>query len=102
MSPALALRRHRLPRFWLGLTLGLVASGVGAAYWWEQQLPQRLEKAALGKCAEGVEDLGEAGLLEGLRSADHRDFEVQLFVRGAFELLLGLGEFLDQFEEFWE
>lgn len=33
-------------RFWLGLTLGLVASGVGAAYWWEQQLPQRLEQAA--------------------------------------------------------
>jgi len=42
----LALRRHRLPRFWLGLTLGLVASGLGAAYWWEQQLPQRLEQAA--------------------------------------------------------
>ena len=43
---ALALRRHRLPRFWLGLTLGLVASGLGATYWWEQQLPQRLEQAA--------------------------------------------------------
>jgi len=42
----LALRRHRLPRFWLGLTLGLVASGVGAAYWWERQLPYRLEQAA--------------------------------------------------------
>ncbi len=42
----MALRRHRLPRFWLGLTLGLVASGVGAAYWWERQLPQRLEQAA--------------------------------------------------------
>lgn len=44
--PALAIRRHRLPRFWLVLTLGLVASGVGAAYWWEKQLPQRLEQAA--------------------------------------------------------
>jgi hypothetical protein len=42
----LAIRRHRLPRFWLVLTLGLVASGVGAAYWWEKQLPQRLEAAA--------------------------------------------------------
>jgi hypothetical protein len=42
----LAIRRHRLPRFWLVLTLGLVASGVGAAYWWEKQLPQRLEQAA--------------------------------------------------------
>ncbi|MEX0589349.1 MAG: hypothetical protein WD136_08845 [Cyanobium sp.] len=42
----MALRHHRLPRFWLGLTLGLVACGVGAAYWWEQQLPGRLEQAA--------------------------------------------------------
>ena len=42
----LALRRHRLPRFWLALTLGLVACGVATAYWWEQQLPRRLEQAA--------------------------------------------------------
>ncbi len=42
----MALRRHRLPRFWLGLTLGLVACGLGATYWWEQQLPKRLEQAA--------------------------------------------------------
>ena len=42
----MALRRHRLPRFWLGLTLGLVACGIGATYWWEQQLPQKLEQAA--------------------------------------------------------
>jgi len=42
----LAIRRHRLPRFWLVLTLGLVAAGVGSAYWWEKQLPERLEQAA--------------------------------------------------------
>lgn len=42
----MALRRNRLPRFWLGLTLGLVAAGVGGAYVWERQLPQRLEQAA--------------------------------------------------------
>jgi hypothetical protein len=42
----LAIRRHRLPRFWLALTLGLVAAGVGAAHWWEAQLPDRLEQAA--------------------------------------------------------
>jgi tetratricopeptide (TPR) repeat protein len=42
----LAIRRHRLPRFWLVLTLGLVAAGVGSAYWWEKQLPGRLEAAA--------------------------------------------------------
>ncbi|MFM7549436.1 MAG: hypothetical protein ACKO8I_11330 [Cyanobacteriota bacterium] len=41
----MALRRHRLPRFWLGLTLGLVAVGVGGVYWWERQLPSRLEAA---------------------------------------------------------
>ncbi len=40
------LRRHRLPRFWLALTLGLVATGVGGAWWWESQLPGRLEAAA--------------------------------------------------------
>ena len=28
------------------LTLGLVASGVAAAYWWEKQLPARLEQAS--------------------------------------------------------
>ncbi|MFU8884798.1 MAG: hypothetical protein ACNA8O_04990 [Cyanobacteriota bacterium] len=42
----LALRHHRLPRFWLGLTLGLVAMGLGGVYWWEGQLPARLEQAA--------------------------------------------------------
>jgi len=42
----LAIRRHRLPRFWLVLTLGLVAAVVGSAYWWEKQLPERLEQAA--------------------------------------------------------
>jgi len=42
----LAIRRHRLPRFWLVLTLGLVGAAVGAAYWWEKQLPQRLGDAA--------------------------------------------------------
>ena len=41
----MALRRHRLPRFWLGLTLGLVLSGVGATYVWERQLPGRLAAA---------------------------------------------------------
>lgn len=41
-----ALRRHRLPRFWLALTLGLVTTGVGLVYWWERQLPSRLEASA--------------------------------------------------------
>lgn len=42
----MALRQHRLPRFWLGLTLGLLGCAVGGVYWWEGQLPGRLETAA--------------------------------------------------------
>ena len=45
-SIALALRHHRLPRLWLGLTLGVVALGLGTVYWWERELPERLEQAA--------------------------------------------------------
>jgi len=41
----LALRRHSLPRYWLGLTLGGVALLCGLAYWWERQLPERLAAA---------------------------------------------------------
>ena len=44
-QPPLALRRH-LPSFWLIATLGGVASLCGYAYWWEQQLPDRLREAA--------------------------------------------------------
>ena len=42
----MALRHHRLPRFWLGVTLGLVTAAIGTAAWWERQLPQRLSEAA--------------------------------------------------------
>lgn len=42
----MALRQHRLPQFWLGLTLGLVLVATGGVYWWERQLPRRLEEAA--------------------------------------------------------
>ena len=41
----MALRRHRLPRYWLGLTLGLVMVGIGGTYLWERQLPERLRRA---------------------------------------------------------
>jgi len=61
----LALRRHRLPRFWLGLTLGLVAAVVGGTYWWERQLPQRLEQAAARGDLEACLRYGEQ--LEALR-----------------------------------
>lgn len=42
----MALRRHRLPRLWPGLTLGLALAGLGGAHWWQRQLPQRLQQAA--------------------------------------------------------
>ena len=42
----MVLRRHKLPRFWLALTLGSVALFIGVVYWWEQQLPQRIDEAA--------------------------------------------------------
>ena len=41
----MALRRHRLPRYWLGLTLGSVTLLCATAYWWERQLPDRLATA---------------------------------------------------------
>jgi hypothetical protein len=40
-----ALRRHRLPRFWLAFTLGPVLLLVGLVYWWERQLPARIQQA---------------------------------------------------------
>lgn len=42
----MALRRHRLPRFWLAFTLGPVLLLVGLVYWWERQLPARIQQAA--------------------------------------------------------
>ncbi len=44
--PSLALRRHRLPRFWLLLTLGPVLASLAAVYWWERQLPAQQRLAA--------------------------------------------------------
>lgn len=41
----MALRRHRLPRFWLAFTLGPVLLLVGLVYWWERQLPARIQQA---------------------------------------------------------
>lgn len=51
------------------LTLGLVAAGVGSAYWWEKQLPQRLEQAAaagrLDDCLRYGEQLASLRWLGG-------------------------------------
>ena len=70
MHTALALRHHRLPRYWLGLTLGLVAAAVGGVHWWEQQLPFKLQEAAragrLDACIRYADQLAALRWLGGL------------------------------------
>ena len=74
MHTALALRHHRLPRYWLGLTLGLVAVGVGGVHWWEQQLPLKLQGAAragrLDACIRYADQLGALRWLGGRAPQD--------------------------------
>jgi tetratricopeptide (TPR) repeat protein len=70
----LALRRHRLPRFWLAITLGSVVAAIGLGYWWERQLPRRLEKAAssgqLDDCLRYSEQLAALSWLPGRSPLD--------------------------------
>ncbi len=65
----MALRRHRLPRFWLAITLGSVAAAIGLGYWWERQLPVRLEQAStsgrLDDCLRYSEQLAALSWLPG-------------------------------------
>lgn len=65
----MALRRHRLPRFWLAITLGSVALGVAGVYWWERQLPAKIEQAAgrgdLDACLNYSEQLAALSWLPG-------------------------------------
>jgi hypothetical protein len=74
MPIALALRHHRLPRYWLGLTLGLVAAGVGGVHWWEQQLPSKLQEAAsagrLDACIRYADQLAALRWLGGRAPQD--------------------------------
>ncbi len=65
----MALRQHRLPRFWLAITLGSVAISLGLVYWWERQLPSRIERAAatgqLDDCLRYGEQLAALSWLPG-------------------------------------
>lgn len=75
ISPApLALRQHRLPRFWLALTLGSVALAVGGVYWWERQLPARIQGAVsrgdLESCLRYGEQLSALSWLPGREPLD--------------------------------
>jgi len=70
IAPApLALRQHRLPRFWLALTLGSVALAVGGVYWWERQLPDRIASAVsrgdMQSCLRYGEQLAALSWLPG-------------------------------------
>ena len=58
-----------------------------------------MDGLALSHGAEGLKDLGEGGLLEGLGCPDEGDLEVHLFVRGPFDAGFGLCELFDEFEE---
>lgn len=73
-SPPLALRRHRLPRFWLAITLGSVAAAIGLGYWWERQLPVRLERASVSgridDCLRYSEQLAALSWLPGRSPQD--------------------------------
>ncbi|MEB3322266.1 MAG: hypothetical protein VKI81_05530 [Synechococcaceae cyanobacterium] len=66
---SVALRRHRLPRFWLALTLGSLAVTIGVVYWWERQLPRRLAEAIaegrIDDCLRYSEQLAALSWLPG-------------------------------------
>ena len=65
----LAQQRHKLPRIWLGVTLGGVLAILAGAYWWERQLPIRLRQAEqrgdLVSCLRYSEQLAALSWLPG-------------------------------------
>lgn len=92
------LRTHKLPRFWLVLTVGLVASGLGAARWWQGQLPERLQQAAargdLEACLRYSEQLAALQWLPGRAPIDQsrcrRLRAAGLWAQGQWRDALGL------------
>lgn len=94
----LALRRHRLPRLWLALTLGSLLTGVGLVYWWERQLPARIERAAtsgnLEDCLRFGEQLAALSWLPGGSPQEQgrcrRDRASQLWQQRQWQAALGL------------
>jgi hypothetical protein len=94
----LALRRHRLPRFWLALTLGSVLAAIGLVYWWERQLPARIQGAAaagrLDECLRLSEQLAALSWLPGRSSNEEaqcrRERAAQLWQQGDWRASLNL------------
>ena len=80
------------------LTLGLVAAGVGTAYWWEKQLPQRLQEAAeqgrLDECLNYGEQLAALRWLGGKAPQEQgrcrREKAAELWRKGAWAEALQL------------
>lgn len=97
LSP-LALRQHRLPRFWLALTLGSVALAVGGVYWWERQLPGRIQAAVsrgdVESCLRYGEQLSALSWLPGREPLEQgrcrRERARQLWQSGRWEAALQL------------
>ena len=94
----MAPRRPRLPRFWLALTLGTVATALGVVYWWERQLPQRITAAAasgqLDACLRYGEQLSALSWLPGRAPLEQgrcrRDKAIQLWSQGRWAEALRL------------
>lgn len=92
----MVLPRHRLPRFWLALTLGSVLAVVGGMYWWERQLPARIRAAAtsgrLEDCLRLSEQLAALSWLPGRSPAEEgrcrRDRASQLWGQGDWKQAL--------------
>lgn len=94
----MALQRHRLPRIWLGLTLGGVLACVAGAYWWERQLPDRLRQAErrgdMVSCLRYSEQLAALSWLPGSTPLEmgrcRRQRALQLWRQGRREEALRL------------
>lgn len=88
----MALLHHRLPRFWLALTLGSLLVAVGGLYWWERQLPGRLQQAQargdLDACLRFSEQMAALSWLPGgtplQQGRCRRDKATQLWQRRAW------------------
>ncbi|MEB3361859.1 MAG: hypothetical protein VKI42_07020 [Synechococcaceae cyanobacterium] len=94
----MALLRHRLPRIWLGVTLGGVLTLIATAFWWERQLPNRLQQAEqrgdLVSCLRYSEQLAALSWLPGSTPLEvgrcRRQRALQLWQQGRLQEALSM------------